>query len=217
MAHDFTDLERRKAKAKAIASRLRCDGVTPEVAVALARDTKWMRATERAAGVSRSSDATWSLAMQDLARRPPVLEHDRRTGCRCTADPDTGALYEFPGWPCPHGTDDHPGPVDPDAIRALAGGFDAEGRAHSEPVTLPPLILEDHEMPTAPGMPRLSLPSVDPAIPAVIADGPTPANVALAEELAALALPTPAAPGLDVAPAAATADALPDDDSWADL
>jgi hypothetical protein len=144
--HDFVDFERRKLKAGKIGAKLRAEGMTADLVVACAADTKWLRQVERDAGVAKSSDATWALAVQDLARRPPTFEQDRRPGCGCHVDPDTGVLYEFPGWACPHGSAEHPGPIDPAVANAVArvealAEFEREQRT-PKAIEIPPVDMQ---------------------------------------------------------------------------
>ena len=139
--HDFVDLERRKLKAGKIAARLRAEGMTAGLISTAAADTKWLRQVERDAGVAKSSDATWALAVQDLARNPPTFDYERRPGCGCHVDPDTGVLYEFDGWPCPHGSEEHPGLIDPVFLATVAAAITAAADRHDrlgvEPIELP--------------------------------------------------------------------------------
>jgi hypothetical protein len=141
----------RKAKATALAYHLRSRGITAGAAADLAKleGTSWLRRTEKDAGIPKSSDATWTLALTDLARQPPVLVTERRPGCTCRPDPQTGVLYEFPGWYCPHGSKDHPAP----------GYVELHAMGRTEPTDLlpgpppPPVVVTDDD--AAPGPPGL--------------------------------------------------------------
>lgn len=105
--HTRTAQQNRAVKAARLALHLHALGITADRAATL--EPKARRQAERDAGVPRSSDETWTVALGNLRARPPRLERDRPPGCACTANehgvlyedpPRPDAPYEYSGWPC---------------------------------------------------------------------------------------------------------------------